>query len=119
MNLHLQWLGREFTSTNALRALFCIPQVMSVARSGDGARDIALSTWWMWSANNALGALFAGLGLHDIPLALSFCASLAGCLATIGLTLGQRSAERRRLCEAAQHRRDQSRSELMVDGFIR
>jgi hypothetical protein len=85
-----QWLALAFTAANAFRALFYVPQILAVARSTDGARDIALCTWWMWTANNLLGALYAGLALGDAAMALSFVASVVGCGATIGLTVWKR-----------------------------
>jgi hypothetical protein len=95
MDLEFHGLAWAFTATNAVRALFYVPQVMALARSAD-ARDIALSTWWMWLLNNALGALYAACNLHDIAMALSFAASLLGCATMIGTTLYKRSAAWRR-----------------------
>lgn len=40
------WLGLAFTAMNAIRMFFYVPQIVAVARSTDGARDIALCTWW-------------------------------------------------------------------------
>ena len=85
-----EWLVTAFAATNMLRALFFLPQIAAVARSVTGARDIALSTWWMWVANNALGALYTGVVVHHLALSLSFWASTAACLVTIGLTLRAR-----------------------------
>ena len=83
-------LVTAFTATNSLRALFYVPQILAVYRSVDGARDIALLTWWMWVANNALGAVYASAVMHHGALAASFWASAAACLVTIGLTLRAR-----------------------------
>jgi len=84
------WLVTAFAATNMLRALFYVPQIAAVARSVDGARDIALSTWWMWVANNALGALYTSVVMHHTALALSFWASTGACLITIALTMHAR-----------------------------
>lgn len=84
------WLVTAFALSNTLRALFYVPQVIAVARSIDGARDIALSTWWMWAANNALGGLYTGVVMDHTPLAMSFWASSAACLLTIGLAVRSR-----------------------------
>lgn len=84
------WLAAAFAATNAARALFFIPQIVAIARSVDGARDIALSTWWMWTLNNALGALYSGLTMGHQTLALTFWASTAACLITIALTMRAR-----------------------------
>lgn len=84
------WLVTAFALSNSLRALFYVPQVIAVARSVDGARDIALSTWWMWTANNALGGLYTGVVMNHTTLAMSFWASCAACVLTIGLTMRSR-----------------------------
>lgn len=39
------WLIAAFSLSNTVRTFFFLPQVLAVARSIDGARDIALSTW--------------------------------------------------------------------------
>jgi len=85
-----EWLATAFAATNALRALFYVPQVAAVLRSVDGARDIALSTWWMWTANNVLGALYTGSVMNHAALAWSFWASATACVLTIGLTIRAR-----------------------------
>ena len=41
------FLVTAFTLSSMLRAIFYVPQVVAVARCLDGARSIALSTWWM------------------------------------------------------------------------
>jgi predicted MFS family arabinose efflux permease len=79
------WLVSAFALSNAVRALFYVPQVLAVARSVDGARDIALSTWWMWTLNNALGAVYTGVVMGHTSLAVSFWASCFACLLTIAL----------------------------------
>ena len=88
--LDADWIAAAFAATNAVRALFYLPQIIAIARSTDGARDIALSTWWMWTLNNALGALYTGVAMGHSALALSFWASAAACLLTIALTLRAR-----------------------------
>jgi len=93
MSVDLIWLAWTFTATNAVRALFYVPQIVAVARSADGARDIALSTWIMWTINNALGAAHAGIVVGDVAMALSFVASVAGCAVTIALTLFKRRGQ--------------------------
>jgi hypothetical protein len=86
-----------FTLTNSLRALFYLPQIVAVYRSVDGARDIALPTWWMWAANNALGGVYAGVVMHHGALALSFWAAAAACALTIALALRARRRFARQL----------------------
>jgi len=89
-DLDTQWVVTAFAASNALRALFYLPQIVAVARSVDGARDIALSTWWMWAINNALGGVYTGVVMHHATLALSFWASALACLVTIALAMRAR-----------------------------
>lgn len=85
-------LGVAFTVTNSARALFYLPQLAAVARSDNGARDIALCTWCMFTCNNLLGALYCGWVLGEAAMAASFVASLAGCVAMVVLTIVKRAA---------------------------
>jgi hypothetical protein len=85
------WLAWAFTLANSVRALFYLPQILAVARSVDGARDIALATWVMWTVTNLLGTGYALEVARDTLLALSFAASACACLLTILLTLVKRS----------------------------
>lgn len=85
-----EWLIATFSLSNSVRVAFYLPQVLAVARSVDGARDIALSTWWMWVANNALGAAYSGVVMNHMTLAVSFLLSAIACLVTIALALRAR-----------------------------
>ncbi len=84
------WIATAFTAVNSIRVLFYLPQIVAVARSKDGARDIALSTWTMWALTNGLGTAYGALVVNDLLLALSFALSLLACLATMALTVVQR-----------------------------
>ena len=90
LELNHDWLIAAFSLSNSVRALFYLPQVLAVARSVDGARDIALSTWWMWAINNALGAVYTGVVMNHMTLALSFLGSAVACFVTIALALRAR-----------------------------
>lgn len=90
-----EWLIAAFSLSNSIRAVFYVPQVIAVARSADGARDIALSTWWMWAANNALGAVYTGVVMQHTTLAVSFLFAALACLVTIALALRARRRHRR------------------------
>jgi hypothetical protein len=89
------FIAWAFTVANSARAIFYVPQIIAVARSTDGARDIALSTWLMWTLNNLLGVGYAAVVAGDILLALSFGASAFACALTIALTLFKRSRRHR------------------------
>jgi hypothetical protein len=91
MAADLQWLATAFTVANAARAACYLPQIAAVARSTNGARDIALVTWWMWMINNLLGASYTGLVAQEPALALSFMASAVACGVTIVITLVKRA----------------------------
>jgi len=84
------WIATAFSAVNSIRVVFYLPQIVAVARSTDGARDIALSTWSMWALTNGLGAAYGAVVVHDWLLALSFALSLVACAATIALTVFQR-----------------------------
>jgi hypothetical protein len=90
MSNFIEFVAWAFTATNAVRALFYVPQIVAVARSVDGARDIALVTWWMLLVNNLLGAVYAWLALANAALAWAFMASVLGCAVTITLALYKR-----------------------------
>ena len=84
------WIATAFGAVNSIRVLFYLPQIVAVARSTDGARDIALSTWAMWALTNGLGAAYGVAVAQDRLLALSFGLSLLACVLTMVLTVVQR-----------------------------
>lgn len=86
----LSWIGPAFALANSLRALSFVPQILAVARSTDGARDIALVTWSIWTATNLLGVAYGAVVAADGLLALSFAASALACGLTIALTVVKR-----------------------------
>ncbi len=90
MEASQEWLAWAFTFANSIRSLFYIPQILVVARSVDGARDIALSTWCMWVLNNLIGALYGAFIAHDVALAMSFVVSALGCAVVIVLSVWKR-----------------------------
>lgn len=84
------WIALAFGTVNSIRVVFYVPQIVAVARSTSGARDIALCTWAMWALTNALGAAYGVLVVQDTLLALSFALSLLACVLTMVLTVVQR-----------------------------
>jgi predicted MFS family arabinose efflux permease len=84
------WIALAFGTVNSIRVVFYLPQIVAVARSTSGARDIALSTWAMWALTNGLGAAYGAVVVHDSLLALSFALSLLACVLTMVLTVVQR-----------------------------
>ena len=95
------WLGVAFTVTNSLRALMYVPQLRVIAASTSGATDVALSTWWMFAANNALGALYCTSSLGEYGIGVSFLAAFVGCMSVIGLTISKRRIDVRFRTEGA------------------
>lgn len=86
----LSWIGPAFALANSLRALSFVPQILAVARSTDGARDIALLTWGIWTATNLLGVAYGAVVAADPLLTFSFAASALACGLTIALTVVKR-----------------------------
>jgi predicted MFS family arabinose efflux permease len=84
------FIAAAFTAVNAVRVVFYLPQIVAVARSVDGARDIALSTWCMWALTNALGTAYGAVVVEDLMLAASFALSLAACALTLVLAFAKR-----------------------------
>jgi len=88
--LAAQWIAAAFSAVNAIRVAFYLPQIVAVARSVDGARDIALCTWAMWALTNAPGTAYGVVVVGDALLAASFALSMLACCAVIVLTLAKR-----------------------------
>ena len=84
------WIATAFAAVNSIRVVFYLPQILAVARSTDGARDIALSTWTLWALTNALGTAYGAVTARDALLAVSFALSMVACTVTIVLTVLQR-----------------------------
>jgi predicted MFS family arabinose efflux permease len=97
------WIATAFTAVNSIRVLFYLPQIVAVARSTDGARDIALSTWTLWALTNALGAAYGAVVARDALLAASFALSMLACVATLVLTVVQRVRWTRRAVTLLRH----------------
>ncbi|KAB2876585.1 MAG: hypothetical protein F9K36_02235 [Burkholderiaceae bacterium] len=86
------WITTAFAAVNSIRVVFYLPQIVAVARSVDGARDIALSTWAMWALTNGLGTAYGMVVVGDTLLAVSFALSMLACCAVIVLALAKRMA---------------------------
>lgn len=84
------WIAAAFSAFNSIRVVFYVPQIVAVARSRDGARDIALSTWLMWVLTNASGTAYGVWVVRDGWLALSFGLCTAACVVTVALAVVKR-----------------------------
>lgn len=85
-----------FAALNGLRLLAFVPQIAAVARSRDGARDIALSTWSVWLCCNLTGAAYFVQVRPDAWLAATFAGAALACGAVLGLALRLRLGPRGR-----------------------
>ena len=81
--------------TNALRLASYAPQIWCVARDRGGAEAISCLSWNLWIAANATTALYAGVRLHDVPLAVVNAGNALCCLAVVLITLSKRARLRR------------------------
>ena len=88
--LAAHWIAVAFSAVNAIRVVFYVPQIVAVARSTDGARDIALCTWIIWAVTNGLGTAYGAVVVGDVLLAASFALSMIACIAVVALTLSKR-----------------------------
>jgi hypothetical protein len=91
---------------SALYALFgvvfvvaYVPQLRSVWRSRNGAADVSLGTWGLWSASATVSLLYAHMVSRDLNFALVSLGNMAGCYAVTGAAFlkRQRHAARGRL----------------------
>ncbi|HEX3139263.1 MAG TPA: hypothetical protein VHQ87_04370 [Rhizobacter sp.] len=82
---------------SALYALFgvvfvaaYVPQLRAIWRSRNGAADVSLGTWGMWSASSTVSLLYAHLVAHDTRFALVSLGNAAGCYAVTAAALLRR-----------------------------
>jgi hypothetical protein len=88
-------IAAAFGFFNLLRLVSYFPQIRAVARDTSGARAISISCWTIWIGANASTALYAGIILGDLPLALISVFNSACCATVILLALQKRFAARR------------------------
>src|SRR5688572_17759744 len=82
---------------SALYALFgvvfvvaYVPQVRAVWRSRNGAADVSLSTWGLWSASSTVSLLYAHFVTRDLSYTCVCLGNVAGCYAVTGAVLLRR-----------------------------
>ena len=92
---HGDVIAAAFGFFNLLRLVSYFPQIRAVARDRSGAAAISISCWMIWIAANASTALYAGINLGDLPLALISMFNAACCAIVILLALHKRFAARR------------------------
>ena len=90
-------IAAAFGFFNLLRLVSYFPQIRAVARDTSGASAISISCWMIWIAANASTALYAGINLGDLPLAMISVFNAACCTTVILLALHKRFAARRTL----------------------
>ncbi|MFX8980419.1 hypothetical protein ABTN12_19720, partial [Acinetobacter baumannii] len=77
-----------------IRVVSYVPQMVRIARDGNGASAISYTTWCMWALANVATALYAGVNLKDPYLALVSSAYALCCVAVILLTAVKRTRHR-------------------------
>ena len=68
-----------------------LPQALSVWKSRTGAKDVSLSTWFLWSLSSTIAALYALFVIGDVPYLVLSLGNCVGCLSVVGLVLWRRS----------------------------
>lgn len=81
----------SYIAFSMFRVAFYYPQIRRVLRSKD-ASDISVPTWLIWTANNAMGALYSSVVLADIWLSLVFISNM---LCTAFITQVARAKQQR------------------------
>jgi hypothetical protein len=83
-------IAAAFGFFNLLRLVSYVPQIAAVARDESGAAAISISCWVIWICANASTALYAGINLGDVPLALVSIFNAACCASVLSLAIYKR-----------------------------
>lgn len=83
-----------FLAFGGMRVLSYFPQMVRIARDGNGASAISYTTWCLWTLANVATALYAGINLKDPYLASVSSAYGLCCIAVISLTAMKRARHR-------------------------
>ena len=87
--------------TSTILLVGYLPQALSVWKSRNGARDVSLSTWFLWALSSAIAALYAFFVIQDVPYLVLSLGNVTGCTCVVGLVIWRRARRR----AAAQARR--------------
>jgi len=89
-------IALAFGVFNLLRLASYVPQILAVARDGNGATAISFSCWAIWIGANGSTALYAWVNLGDLNLALISAFNAACCAAVLSLALYKRATANQR-----------------------
>jgi len=89
-DLLLQAITGVYVSSNAVRLLFYVPQIVAVAREHSGAHAISLVTWFFWMISNAATAVYCSTVIDDYLLTGMMWGNAVGCFAVASLTVMKR-----------------------------
>jgi hypothetical protein len=87
---HGDVVAAAFGFFNFLRLISYFPQIVAVARDHSGAAAISIPCWSIWIAANTSTALYAGLNVGDLALALISLFNALCCIAVLLLALHKR-----------------------------
>ena len=87
-------IAAAFGFFNMLRLVSYVPQILAVARDDSGAAAISVSCWLIWIAANVSTALYAGMNLGDVALAVVSVFNAACCATVLLLALYKRASTR-------------------------
>lgn len=87
----IDFLTGAYAFFNSLRLVSYIPQIIAVARDRHGAVAVSIVTWLVWVGANGTTALYAGLKLGDLPLALLNGFNTVCCAIVLGIVIYKRA----------------------------
>jgi hypothetical protein len=79
-----------FSAFNLLRLVSYVPQIVCVARDGNGASAISYTTWGIWIGANSSTAAYALVNLGDPWLAAINGVNAICCTTVFGLAVWKR-----------------------------
>lgn len=91
---HGDVIAAAFGFFNFLRLISYFPQIAAVARDRSGASAISIPCWTIWACANTSTALYAGLNVGDLALALISLFNALCCVVVLLLALHKRFSAR-------------------------
>jgi hypothetical protein len=84
-------IATAFGAFNLLRLASYVPQIVAVARDGNGARAISYTCWTIWVCANVSTGLYAWVRLGDIALTLISAFNAFACFTVLALVAYKRA----------------------------
>lgn len=72
-----------YAASSAVRLLFYVPQMLTVARERSAVHAISLTSWTFWSSSHAATAVYASTIANDILLSAMMVGNAAGCIGAL------------------------------------